>query len=233
MPCHQLSYLFFRNFIYDGTGMDADTLKELALSRGIVLIYGAAGSGKTNLVLWLLSKISGDTPSRNLFYISTEGSSYVHLLNRYRFGTNTYFINVVNISHLLDTVLDIYYSKDSIAAVAVDTINNFYRTEVLESTVINRLLNTVMALLAYIHRSSNSYIIITAQVKEAGELSFSGESVLSFWTDVIAYTRKIDEQELGSRELIFETPNEIAGLTLKFKIGDEGVELLGTNARHI
>jgi len=199
----------------------------------MVLIYGAAGSGKTNLTLWFLSNISKNAIAKQLFYVSTEGSSYIHLLNRYSFGTNTYFIDAISLDHLLDIVLSICHKKDNIAAIAIDSINNFYRTEVLESSVINRLLNTIMALLAYAHKRMSSYIIVTAQVRETKELGFSGESILRFWTDVIAYIRKTEEPELGSRELIFEFPDEIAGLSLKFKIGDEGVKLLESSTQHI
>ncbi|MCD6428950.1 MAG: hypothetical protein J7L12_04990 [Desulfurococcales archaeon] len=213
--------------------MNVNDLISLILNRGIVLIYGAAGSGKTNLTLWLLSNISKNTKVRQLFYVSTEGSSYVHLLSRYSFSNNTYFINAINIDHLIDIVLDVCYGKKDIAAIAIDSINNFYRTEALESNVINRLLNTVMALLAYTRRRTGSYIIVTAQVREADTLSFSGESLLRFWSDVIACIRKIGGSELGSRELIFESPNEIAGLSLELRIGDKGVELRKPSAQHI
>ncbi|RLG77055.1 MAG: hypothetical protein DRO14_02895 [Thermoprotei archaeon] len=213
--------------------MDVDDLISFILNRGIVLVYGPAGSGKTNLTLWLLSRVSRSTEAKQLFYVSTEGSSYVHLLSRYCFGNNIYFINAVNIDHLLDIILNVCYGKKDVAAIAVDSINNFYRTEALESNIVNKLLNTIMALLAYAHRRMGSYIIVTAQVREVDTLSFSGESILRFWSDVIAYIRKVGEPELGGRELIFESPDEIAGLTLELRIGDKGVELRKPSTQYI
>ncbi len=213
--------------------MHVSDLISSVLNRGIVLIYGAAGSGKTNLTLWLLSCISKRTKAKQLFYISTEGPSYAHLLSRYNFNNNTYFIDAINIDHLLDIVLDICYRRKNIAAIAIDSINNFYRTEALESNVINRLLNTVMALLAYARKHMGSYVIVTAQVREADTLSFSGESILRFWSDVIIQVRKAEGLEVGSRELIFESPDEMAGLTLELKIGDRGVELRKPGTEHI
>ncbi len=213
--------------------MDVSDLISFILNRGIVLIYGVAGSGKTNLTLWLLSNISKNAKAKQLFYISTEGSSYVHLLSRYSFSNNTYFIDAVNIDHLIDIVLNVCYGKKDVAAIAIDSINNFYRTEALESNVINRLLNTVMALLAYARKRMGSYIIVTAQVREVDTLSFSGESILRFWSDVIAYIRKVEGPELGGRELIFELPDEIAGLSLELRIGDKGVELRKPSTQYI
>jgi len=192
-----------------------------------VLIFGEAGTGKTNLVLYILSKLTLTYPRLKYFYISTEGSMFKHLINRYGLdkSRNTLFTEVVNSEHLLNVLLNIFmkYGED-IGTVVVDSINNFYRNEVLYDKKANVILNTSLSILAHISSVSDSCVLLTAQVRQrlSDELDVSGAQILMFWADIVI--RLSREGKYRVAEVIW--PEELRGLKSLFMISYEGVKLV-------
>ncbi|OYT49136.1 MAG: hypothetical protein B6U85_00240 [Desulfurococcales archaeon ex4484_42] len=193
----------------------------------IILVFGEAGTGKTNLVLYMLSRLSLTYPKLRYFYISTEGSIFKHLISRYSLdeSKNTLFTEVVNSEHLLNVLLNIFmrYGED-IGAIVVDSINNFYRDEVLYDKKANVILNTSLSILAYISSVRGSCVLLTAQVRQRpnDELDISGAQILMFWADMVIRLSREDKHRVA--EIIW--PEELRGLKSLFTISYEGVKFV-------
>lgn len=196
-----------------------------AVKGGLTLIYGEAGTGKTNLVMKLM-EIHCKEKSTRCFYISTEGNQFTRLVGKYRFGDNCYFSEALNMSHLLDLVFDIS-SKNHEGMnilVAIDSINGLYCEEAIVNDLTNTLLNLTIGILVEMIRKYGSIVLLTARVKGGSESTQpAGHTVLSFWSDVIIRTRKICP---GYGELIFESGSSLEGRRMRYVIGDDGAKLV-------
>ncbi len=193
------------------------------LDGRVSLIYGKAGVGKTNLVLSLLSLISSTT-GRRVIYASTEGSSYSAILGRYNFSENALFAEVYDSNSLLQLMLKVHevYKKD-LKAIAVDTVNNFYRAEVSYDPNAGRVFNTAMALLADMSVNNGVTCLLTAQVSGFDdEVRMSGFQVIKYWCDNVIKLERLDS---GVRSLFVEFPKEVS-LEMRCVIGDGGIEWL-------
>ena len=203
----------------------AEILAQLGSGK-IVLMYGVAGSGKTNLVLHILKYLAEHLPNANHYYISTEGSTFAHLLERYDLikYDNVWFIEVINLDHLLESLLRILVRKENIGAVVIDSINNHYRFELFFNRRANTLLNMVLATLRTITEKSICPSIITAQttVDELGNVRVSGESIIKFWSDIVI---KVERNEINQRVACFELPSDLRGKCISFIIGEDGVKI--------
>jgi RecA/RadA recombinase len=194
------------------------TLEELV--GRVTLIYGVAGSGKTNLCLWTISRGSGVG-----LYISTEGPVPLELLSRYGLteGERLFVKEVFSVEDLVVELLDMYVSGllNKFSGICVDSVNAHYRYETAWRTDAGRLLNTALALLSQLASLRGSYVLLTAQVREEeGEEVPSGYEMLEFWSDTIV---KITRS--GSRRVIeWLKPNSHRGRRTVFTIGEKGVE---------
>ncbi len=203
----------------------AEILAQLGSGK-IVLIYGVAGSGKTNLVLYILKYLTEHSSNVNHYYISTEGSTFAHLLERYDLikYNNVWFTEVINLDHLLESLLKILTRSRNVGTVVIDSVNNHYRFELFFNRRANTLLNLVLAIL-HIITSKNKYpSIITAQttIDELGNVRVSGESIIKFWSDVII---KVERTEINQRVACFELPSDLRGKCISFIIGEDGVKI--------
>jgi KaiC/GvpD/RAD55 family RecA-like ATPase len=188
-------------------------------------VYGEAGVGKTNLVLWLLSNLSR-TSGLDVVYISTEGPLYSSLLSRYEFPENTLFAEVYDINSLLQVVFRIYSFKKLFKAIAIDSINNFYRVEVLQLEGINKILNTILALLADMVINRSLTCILTAQVSQSEEdVRVSGFQILKYWYDILIRLERVGS---GVRRLSIEYPKDLV-LSMSYVISDRGIEWVGND----
>ncbi|MEM2006764.1 MAG: hypothetical protein QXG17_00220 [Sulfolobales archaeon] len=185
----------------------------------ITLMYGNAGSGKTNICLWMLSKSSG--PS---LYISTEGPIPIALLDRYSlYDKELYFREIFSLEDLSIQMINMYVDGllKEFRSICVDSINAHYRYEVIERHEANRLLNASLAVLSYVTIQFGARVLLVAQVREEeGEAVPSGFEILSFWSDIIAEVKRSGDK----RELIMVKPEELKGRKIGFKISDQGVE---------
>lgn len=203
-------------------GIKIDELLKLVKGK-VSLIYGEAGVGKTNITLQILSLIS-TTSCRKVVYVSTEGPLYSAILSRYGFSENALFIDVYDSNSLLQLVFDVYrnFRKD-LEAVAIDTVNNFYRVEVNYDPHANRVFNTTLALLNDMSVNNGITCLLTAQVSGFDdEVRMSGFQILRYWCD---YVFKLEKVKENVRRLLTEFPKEV-NLEMRYVITDNGVEWL-------
>lgn len=184
----------------------------------VILIYGSAGSGKTNLCLWILSKSPG--PS---LYISTEGTIPVMLLDRYSLTSKEfYFEEAFSLEDLSVQLVSMFLdgSLRTFRNICVDSINSHYRYESIERPEANKLLNASLAVLSHQANAFGTRVLLTAQVREEeGELVPSGFEILNFWSDIVAIVRRSEDR----REIELVKPEGLKGRKIGFKIGGQGV----------
>jgi len=196
----------------------SDWLTSVAEGK-ITLMYGNAGSGKTNICLWMLSRSSG--PS---LYISTEGTIPVVLLDRYSlYGKELYFKEVFSLEDLPIQLVNMYVDGllKEFRNICVDSINAHYRYEAIERHEANRLLNTSLAVLSHVASQFRTKVLLVAQVREEeGEVIPSGFEILSFWSDIVIEVKRSEDV----RELTMVKPEEYKGRKIRFKITERGIE---------
>ncbi len=199
------------------TGL-SERLLEISGGR-VTLVYGNAGSGKTNLCLWVLSKTPGPA-----LYLSTEGTIPAPLLDRYSLvDREFYFREAFSLEDLSVQLVGMLAegSLGDFKSICVDSVNAHYRYEVAGRQDANKLLNALLAALSYAASRFGSRVVLTAQVREEeGEHVPSGYDVLSFWSDVILRARRSGDL----RELEAVKPEELRGLRFAFRISERGVE---------
>jgi len=190
---------------------------ELLLKKNsVILIYGEAGTGKTNLVLHLLTRIRNEKCKG--IYVSTEGKTYQALIDKERFN-HILFVEVYSMEQLNKLFLELipYVIGKDVRVVVIDTINSLYRLqEDLEYAVI--ALNMQLAMLHKLSRMGCTAIItgqVRGQLEEShittASIDVSGALYLRFWSDVI-----IRLERMGVRRmLIVEKP---INMKLGFKI---------------
>lgn len=191
----------------------------LDVTRGrVTSVYGVAGSGKSNLCLWILSSTA--SPS---LYISTEGSIPVELLDRYSLTMKgLYFREALSLEDLAIQLVEVLlrFQLFRYESICVDSINAHYRYEVWERQDANRLLNAALAALSYLASRFGVRVLLTAQVREEeGEVVPSGYDLIEFWSDVIAEVRKLDD----TRVLRIVKPEELKDRKVGFRISSRGL----------
>lgn len=162
--------------------------------------------------------------SNNLksIYISTEGTSYASVLDRYKFYGSELFITAYSSSNLLQLIIDIYfrYVKE-LKIIVIDSINSFYRSDSITTPGINRIYNSMLSLISDLVLNRGVTCILTAQVSGSDEdVSVSGISLLKYWCDTVIRLQRVKEM---IRKLTIERPENI-GLTLYYSIGREGIK---------
>jgi len=203
-------------------GIKVDELLKLVEGK-VSLIYGEAGAGKTNIILQFLSLIS-ITSCGKVVYVSTEGPLYSAILDRYGFSENALFIDVYDSNSLLQLVLDVYKNlRKDLKAIAIDTVNNFYRVEVSYEPHSNRVFNTILALLNDMSVNNGTTCLLAAQVSGFDDdVRMSGFQILRYWCD---YVFKLEKVGRNVRRLLTEFPKE-ANLEMRYVITSNGVEWL-------
>ncbi len=190
--------------------MNLDLYNDLLLKeKSMILIYGEAGSGKTNLTLFLLAKASRN--GRRGIYISTEGKIYQAVVDQEKF-TNVFFSEVYDLNELSKLIFELKTLLDKLddrkMVIVVDTINSLYRLqENLEHAV--TVLNMQLAFLYKLSRLGCT-VIVTGQVRERLEeevrattsIDVSGSTYLRFWPDIIIRLERVGAR----RMLIVEKP---------------------------
>jgi len=196
-----------------------------AMQGHLTVLYGVAGSGKTNIALQLMEVTCGNlTDNEACYFISTEGPQYLNLLKRYNLGPKCFLSYAVNGEHLLKLLLDVLLSGFRIKFLAVDSVNNFYRAEALKLRYANVLFNTILALLSNIAHQDRALVFVTAQVRTAPdyEEEISGDAFISYWSDFVI---KCERRGPGKGELIFIYPDSWTDRKVRFEVGDNGVKL--------
>lgn len=198
----------------------------LTLMKGkTTLLYGEAGSGKTNIALQATQLLCRDE-SRKCFFISCEGLGFTKVLHRYFFGSNTFFGEAVSLDHLLDMLLGLKdtYPCGEVGVVSIDTINGHYY-DFSGSSKHNTLLNLILGTLNYLSSECGTSVLITARVKEeAADYKPIAQSPLYMFSDNVVRLTKLCG---GIGKLIIESSSNTGALQkeLGYVIGENGVEL--------
>ncbi len=175
----------------------------LSLRRGPLLVYGEAGSGKTNFALYVSALNS--TINNKVLYINTEGWSVkarITELSKYWDMNRIEFIDLNNFRQQTLFILRLLprtIYKYSI--IVIDTINNLYRIEE-DLDAATRALSTQMAILYTLSLRHSKNIIVLGQVKAGDEREeVSGSTYIRFWSTIIARLEKNNP-----RRMIIEKP---------------------------
>jgi len=135
-------------------------LKALLSRPQLVLVYGEAASGKTNLCLALLKHFSRCLGSA--VYISTEGSVYADRVAELGIEeSHVYFAEALSADHLLDLLTQILVEGPVPMLLIVDSINRFYRMGAGTFENLRMFLST-LALLRKISEDYGVRVVVTA-----------------------------------------------------------------------
>ncbi len=188
-------------------------------SPSTILVYGIAASGKTNFVLNTI-KHSMHT-NYIIAYISTEGSHYADRVVQMGITNHrVLFGEALDTDHLIELVLDLatHIELSKLLLLAIDSINNFYRSEALELEGLRKFVALLALLREFVELGC--FVIVTAQVRESDEgVEPSGLQYLYPWADKIV---RIEYKE-DMRRLIVEKPTH---LELSFEIHEQGIRWL-------
>jgi predicted ATP-dependent serine protease len=180
-----------------------------------VVVYGIAGSGKTNFLLNIL-KCSELDDALGIF-ISTESMILINRVARLGIESKSiYFAPAISQDHLVSLILDAL--KHNVALLIIDSINHLYRVEFREGehggpfTHLLTLLNSV--------NERGVTIIASAQVS-LDENTPAGFEYLELWCDTMLELYVLPNK---TRILKFVKPN--LKTTYRFVITDYGITWL-------
>lgn len=184
-----------------------------------MLLYGVAGSGKTNLLLNIIA-CSCRRVDGHFYYISTEGALQLHRAVKMGIAANNVALAAaLSQEHLLDLLLEAI-RRGNVAAILVDTINSFYRMYATDEGAL-RIFMVMLALLDSIAETS-TYVLAAAQIREEeGEESIVGAELLLPWADVVV---KLSRMGRGLHKLSFIKPSLPEDFV--FMITDRGIAWL-------
>ena len=188
-------------------------LAEVLAWPGVVLVYGAAGVGKTTLALEFIK----DYCSSKCLFVSTEGLEFIHRAEQMRIDTSR--INVYKALWHTDFLeLLAHKSLALYDIVVVDSVNAFVRLDAQKAYDVTLLLS------AALYKLSEDYgvpVVETAQVHSVAD-SYEPVAVkgLTMWSHNII---RLDYISPGHRRLSVEKPD---ALELEFRIGEGGIEWL-------
>ncbi|KSW11715.1 hypothetical protein CF15_02545 [Pyrodictium occultum] len=188
-------------------------LLEALTWPGVVLVYGAAGVGKTMLALEFLK----DYCSSRCLYLTTEGLDFVKRAER--MGVDMSRVTVYEaLQHTDFLELLAQQSLPLNDIVVVDSVNFFARSGV------EKAYETTLLLAAALFKLSEDYrvpVVETAQVHSAGN---SYEPVAAKGLEMWAHNMvRLEYASPGRRRLHLERPG---GLEAEFRIVEGGVEWL-------
>jgi len=182
-------------------------------------MYGPAASGKTNLLLNIL-KLSSTT---KILYVSTEGSLYLERVSQIEpLTSTTLFINVLSMEELLISIMKALTEYWDL--LIVDSINNPFRSEVIEKRYALVILNSILAHLRKVIMEKGIYVLLSAQVRAFEEEDEpSGLKYLRFWCDGMLRLER--DRKTGLRNIYLVT-NKGEIPIASFKIDKSGIRWL-------
>ena len=193
--------------------------ETLLKNPAIIVFYGVAGSGKTNLLFQIL-RCSSRKDKKGI-YVSTEGSIYRTLVEKwFNDLKNVLFTEAITEDDLIKVINILTTLKYRLNFVAIDTINMFYRLLSIDDiSYALRFLSFIMAQLRYL-ANNGTYVLLAAQIREIDEEEIAGIKAINFWSDFLV---KVDvKKNEAKRSITAELDN--ANLIVYFKITGKGIE---------
>lgn len=173
-------------------------LDSLLRERSSILVYGVAGSGKTNLLLHIASNICAE---EKCVYVSTEGTLHYEIVKRNpeKFS-QVLFTEAYTLGDLLDIALAVPHTGSRF--IFVDSINSPFRVEAMRDESLT-VFAFIVGYLVKFAESAKGCLFASAQVHavEEGEEAV-GMSVLNYYFDVIINLAV----ENNVRRLVLEKP---------------------------
>ncbi|MEM0026843.1 MAG: hypothetical protein QXT53_02255 [Ignisphaera sp.] len=147
------------------------------------IVYGVAGSGKTNFLLNILkcSKMN----NKNIVYISTEDPVFMNRAIELGLESNNfYFASALSQEHLISLILESI--QFNIVMIIIDSINHLYRVE-SERNSASKLFVDILVLLDSLNKKGIT-VVASAQVKLVENI-IAGYEYLDIWADKIIEIR--------------------------------------------
>ena len=182
-------------------GLGDKVFEKLLAKPLMLLLYGEAASGKTNLALAIVKTFSAC--ESKVLYISTEGSSYADRVAELGIDVESaYFAEALSSEHLLDLVARLFTEGPPLHLLVVDSVNRFYRIEAGSFDGLRLFLST-LALLRNLVALYGVRAVVTAQVHELEDVEPSGFKYMLPWVDAVAKLRTV---EASIKEVLLEKP---------------------------
>lgn len=180
-----------------------------------IVVYGAAGSGKTNFLLNILK--CSEINNESIVYISTEDPVFIDRAIELGIeSSNFYFASALNQEHLISLILE--SMQFNVIMIIVDSINHLYRVESGKDYA-SKLFVDILVLLDSLNKRGIT-IITSAQVK-LGENIVAGYEYLDIWADKIIEIRVLPNKTRTIRIIKPAISHEIS-----FVITSNGVKWL-------
>lgn len=145
-----------------------DLLQGGIENQSLTEIYGAAGTGKTNICLQLSRECA--LKNKKIAYIDTEGVSierFEQICSNYDFKKilgNILFFNPMSLEEQ-EKMIEKSIKLQNLGLIILDTFNMYYRLKLEEDEKLaNRSLNRQIISLQLAARNKNIYVLIAGQV---------------------------------------------------------------------
>ena len=205
----------------------------------ITILYGPAGSSKTNLCIMAAAQQA--LVGKKVIFIDTEGGFSLDRLNQLtpqEVIKNILLLRVTNFAEQREAFNKLLsLLKKNIGLIVVDSMVMLYRLEISgtnkeKATKINNSLVRQMRILNEIARKKDIPVIITDQVYgqflsqedfEAGkekEIVMVGGDIMKYWSKCIIELKNLG---LGRKKAILKKHRSLPEKEFQFKINNEGI----------
>ena len=211
-----------------GTGALDELLDQGYENGAITTIYGAAGSGKTNLCMLTAIRMVGR--GRKIVYIDTEGKFSVERLHQITVHgdavlRNTLFFRPTTLDEQTSMIVSLEkILRANIGLIVVDSLTALYRMELSrDSRRANTLLRKQGALLTRYARQFGIPVLVTTQVyadmNNNSMVTLVGGNVLRKASWCILQLENVE----GVRRIILRKHRTLPEKSIEFKIGEKGI----------
>jgi DNA repair protein RadB len=199
-------------------------------SECVTLIYGEAGTGKTNLCLVLASNLASQ--GKKVIFIDTEGVSIERLrqVSGDRFepvSKNILFSEVHGFEEqekMVEKAVKLADANDEVGLIVVDSISMYYRASSRGEPSIRKTMSGQAVNLLRVARRRKIPVVVTSQVftdVDTGNYEALGGHVLHHSAKVIV---RLDRVGVGRRRAVVMKHRHVAeGTAAEFRIVQEGV----------
>jgi len=196
----------------------------------VTLIYGEAGTGKTNLCLVLASNLAGQ--GKKVIFIDTEGVSIERLrqVSGDRFeavSKNILFSEVHGFEEqekMVEKAVKLADANEEVGLIVVDSISMYYRASSRGEPSIRKTMSGQAVNLLRVARRRKIPVVVTSQVftdVDTGNYEALGGHALHHSAKVIV---RLDRVGVGRRRAVVMKHRHVAeGTAAEFRIVQEGV----------
>ena len=219
------------------TNSSVDEILDGGIEKGVITqIFGAPGSGKTNIALQLSVEVSKS--GKKVVYIDTEGGISVDRIKQIakesfdEVSNNIIILEPTSFEEQSDDLIIVETwlkeNNDDVELLIIDSAVALYRNEDRNSSKLNKELGKQMGQLSRIARKYNIAILLTNQIyssfseEDVNEIKAVGGTILQYWSKVVI---QLEKGELISQRVatLKRHPVFPEGKKVNFKITDKGI----------